>query len=94
MEKGESCILLDKTDPQKWRVRNSRAAAGVVPSICLAFPPPDAECKLQVQKLEEQFQIFLELLKDRQLKLKLDMVTATAQVVKHWDSAKVSIITM
>jgi len=48
MEKGEDCILLDNSDPQRWRVRNSKAAAGVVPSICLTFPPPDPDCKKKV----------------------------------------------
>ena len=89
MEKGEECILLDNKDPQRWRVRNSRAAAGVVPSICLTFPPPDTECKRQVQVLEDQFQSFLKLWREKQHKLKLDMVFATAQVVKHWDISKV-----
>ncbi|XP_067936924.1 dystonin-like [Watersipora subatra] len=88
MEKGEECILLDNKDPQKWRVRNSRAAAGVVPSICLTFPPPDGDSRRQVQLLEDQFQVFIKLWKEKQNKLKLDMVFATAQIVRHWDVAK------
>ena len=89
MEKGEDCILLDNTDSQRWRVRNSRAAAGVVPSICLTFPPPDTETKRKVTDLNDQFQAFIKLWKEKQSKLKLDMVFATMSVIKQWDSAKV-----
>ena len=90
MEKGEECILLDNNDPQRWRIRNSRASAGVVPSICLTFPPPDAECRQRVQTLEARFAAYMKLWKEKQHKLRMDMVFATAQVVKHWDINKVS----
>ena len=36
-----------------------------------------------------QFQAFIKLWKEKQSKLKLDMVFATMSVIKQWDSAKV-----
>ena len=89
MDKGEDCILLDNGDPLRWRVRNSKAAAWLVPSICFTFPPPDPELKRDVLQLEEQFQAFIALWKERQSKLKQDMLFATMHVVKHWDVNKV-----
>ncbi|XP_036368174.1 microtubule-actin cross-linking factor 1 isoform X4 [Octopus sinensis] len=52
--KGETCILLENSDPAKWKIRNCRGKEGEVPAILLVIPPPHSEACNEASRLRQQ----------------------------------------
>ncbi|XP_026080599.1 plectin isoform X16 [Carassius auratus] len=43
VHKGDECVLVNNSQPYKWKVRNSSGNEATVPSICFIIPPTNKE---------------------------------------------------
>ncbi|XP_052440160.1 plectin isoform X1 [Carassius gibelio] len=43
VHKGDKCVLVNNSQPYKWKVRNSSGNEATVPSICFIIPPTNKE---------------------------------------------------
>ncbi|XP_068094244.1 plectin isoform X4 [Hyperolius riggenbachi] len=61
VHKGDECVLLDNSQPSKWKVMNSAGSDATVPSVCFIVPPPNKEALDAVSRLEESHQSMITL---------------------------------
>ncbi|XP_041422648.1 plectin-like isoform X6 [Xenopus laevis] len=52
VHKGDECLLVDNSQPYKWKVLNTSGSDAVVPSVCFIVPPPNKEARDAVSRLE------------------------------------------
>ncbi|GAB1607824.1 plectin-like isoform X1, partial [Argonauta hians] len=81
--KGETCTVLDNTDPARWKIRNCRGKEGEVPAILLVIPPPHSEACTEATRLRQQMVV---LWKAAQPLLTSHLMTFLSQVAQHTDS--------
>eukprot|EP00079_Xenopus_tropicalis_P031958 XP_017945729.1 PREDICTED: plectin [Xenopus tropicalis] len=56
VHKGDECLLVDNSQPYKWKVLNASGSDAVVPSVCFLVPPPNKEARDAVSRLESTHQ--------------------------------------
>ncbi|XP_064410045.1 plectin a isoform X2 [Latimeria chalumnae] len=56
VHKGDECILLNNSQPYKWKVLNASGNEAIVPSVCFQVPPPNKEAVDSVSRLETSHQ--------------------------------------
>ncbi|XP_053571443.1 plectin isoform X6 [Bombina bombina] len=61
IHKGDECLLLNNSQPQKWKVQNTSGNDAVVPSVCFIVPPPNKDALDAVNRLEANQQTLLTL---------------------------------
>ncbi|KAM4687860.1 plectin isoform 3-T3 [Discoglossus pictus] len=52
VHKGDECLLINNSQPYKWKVLNASGNDAVVPSVCFIVPPPNKEALDAVSRLE------------------------------------------
>ncbi|XP_069477962.1 plectin isoform X5 [Ambystoma mexicanum] len=61
VHKGDECVLLNNSQPYKWKVLNVSGSESIVPSVCFLIPPPNKEALEVVSRLEGSHQTLLTL---------------------------------
>nr|XP_015213100.1 PREDICTED: plectin [Lepisosteus oculatus] len=56
VHKGDECVLLNNSQPFKWKVLNASGNEAVVPSVCFLIPPPNKEALDSVSSLDSVHQ--------------------------------------
>ncbi|XP_030076215.1 LOW QUALITY PROTEIN: plectin [Microcaecilia unicolor] len=59
VHKGDECVLLNNSQPYKWKVLNASGSESVVPSVCFLIPPPNKEALDAVNRLDSNHQMLL-----------------------------------
>ncbi|XP_051791563.1 plectin a isoform X3 [Erpetoichthys calabaricus] len=59
VHKGDECVLLNNSQPYKWKVLNSTGNEAMVPSVCFVVPPPNKEALDAVGNLDSSHQRLL-----------------------------------
>uniref|UniRef100_A0A8C7SWM8 Plectin n=1 Tax=Oncorhynchus mykiss TaxID=8022 RepID=A0A8C7SWM8_ONCMY len=59
VHRGEECVLLDNSQPYKWKVQNPKGSKATVPSICFLVPPTNNEAVSGVSGLDTSHQNLL-----------------------------------
>ncbi|XP_069077082.1 plectin isoform X10 [Pleurodeles waltl] len=61
VHKGDECVLLNNSQPYKWKVLNVSGSESIVPSVCFLIPPPNKEALDVVNRLDSTHQTLLTL---------------------------------
>uniref|UniRef100_A0A8C5Q7K6 Plectin n=1 Tax=Leptobrachium leishanense TaxID=445787 RepID=A0A8C5Q7K6_9ANUR len=61
VHKGEECLLVNNSQPYKWKVLNTSGTDAHVPSVCFLVPPPNKEALDAIGRLESSQQNLLTL---------------------------------
>ncbi|XP_063307013.1 plectin isoform X2 [Pelobates fuscus] len=61
VHKGDECLLVNNSQPYKWKVLNASGSDALVPSVCFIIPPPNKEALDAVSTLEGSHQNLLTL---------------------------------
>ncbi|KAM8966331.1 plectin [Pelodytes ibericus] len=61
VHKGDECLLVNNSQPYKWKVLNASGSDALVPSVCFIVPPPNKEATDAVSRLEGSQQSLLTL---------------------------------
>ncbi|XP_066570676.1 plectin [Amia ocellicauda] len=56
VHKGDECILLNNSQPYKWKILNASGNEAVVPSVCFIVPPPNKEAMDAISGLDSSQQ--------------------------------------
>ncbi|RXM27897.1 Plectin [Acipenser ruthenus] len=56
VHKGDECVLLNNSQPYKWKVLNASGNEAVVPSVCFLIPPANKEALDAVSSLDSSHQ--------------------------------------
>ncbi|XP_063780809.1 plectin [Pseudophryne corroboree] len=59
VHKGDDCLLVNNSQPNKWKVLNASGSDALVPSVCFIVPPPNKEAVDAVNRLESSHQSLL-----------------------------------
>ncbi|XP_073488427.1 plectin isoform X2 [Aquarana catesbeiana] len=59
VHKGDECVLVNNSQPSKWKIMNSAGNDAMVPSVCFIVPPPNKEALDAVSRLEESHQALI-----------------------------------
>lgn len=55
IDENVSYVLLDNTDPEKWKVKTGDDTTAILPSLIFIIPPPDSEAVQTGSRLRQQF---------------------------------------
>ncbi|KAM9308498.1 plectin-like [Gastrophryne carolinensis] len=88
VHKGDNCVLLNNSQPDKWKVRNTAGSDAVVPSVCFIVPPPNKEALDAVSRLEESHQSLITLWHSLHIDLKsllsYQYLLRQIQLIQSW----------
>ncbi|XP_077349547.1 plectin isoform X5 [Lithobates pipiens] len=59
VHKGDECVLVNNSQPSKWKIMDSAGNDAMVPSVCFIVPPPNKEALDAVSRLEESHQTLI-----------------------------------
>ncbi|XP_031649653.1 plectin a isoform X4 [Oncorhynchus kisutch] len=59
VHRGEECVLLDNSQPYKWKVQNPKGSKATMPSICFLVPPTNNDAVSGVSGLDTSHQNLL-----------------------------------
>ncbi|XP_056408836.1 plectin isoform X5 [Hyla sarda] len=88
IHKGDECLLVNNSQPYKWKVLNSSGNDAVVPSVCFIVPPPNKEAMDAVSRLESSHQNLLTLWHRLHIDLKsllsYQYLLRDIQIIQSW----------
>ncbi|XP_054709316.1 LOW QUALITY PROTEIN: microtubule-actin cross-linking factor 1, isoforms 1/2/3/4/5-like [Uloborus diversus] len=85
ISKDDKCTLKDITNKGHWKVVTPSGIEGLAPGVCFIIPAPNAEAIEVGQSLKKKYDDALSLWTLKQRKLQINLILATAKVVKSWD---------
>ncbi|XP_073399406.1 plectin isoform X4 [Dendrobates tinctorius] len=88
IHKGDECLLINNSQPDKWKVLNTGGSDSVVPSVCFVVPPPNKEALDAVSRLESGHQSLLTLWQRLHIDLKsllsYQYLLRDIQLIQSW----------
>ncbi|XP_078542690.1 plectin isoform X4 [Lissotriton helveticus] len=88
VHKGDECVLLNNSQPYKWKVLNVSGSESIVPSVCFLIPPPNKEALDVVNRLDSNHQTLLTLWHrlhiDMKSLLSWQYLTRDIQQIQSW----------
>ncbi|XP_053323479.1 plectin isoform X5 [Spea bombifrons] len=61
VHKGDECLLVNNSQPYRWKVLSPAGSDALVPSVCFIVPPPNKEAQDAVNRLDSSHQNLLTL---------------------------------
>ncbi|KAM4028108.1 plectin isoform 6-T6 [Anomaloglossus baeobatrachus] len=88
IHKGDECLLVNNSQPDKWKVLSPGGSDSVVPSVCFIVPPPNKEALDSVSRLESSHQTLLTLWQRLHIDLKsllsYQYLLRDIQLIQSW----------
>ncbi|XP_075703768.1 plectin isoform X4 [Rhinoderma darwinii] len=88
IHKGDECLLVNNSQPYKWKVLNAAGSDATVPSVCFIVPPPNKEAQDAVSRLESSHQNLLTLWHSLHIDLKsllsYQYLLRDIQLIQSW----------
>ncbi|XP_075067621.1 plectin isoform X6 [Mixophyes fleayi] len=88
VHKGDECLLVNNSQPNKWKVLNASGSDALVPSVCFIVPPPNKEAVDAVNRLETSHQSLLTLWHSLHIDLKsllsYQYLLRDIQLIQSW----------
>ncbi|XP_069812983.1 plectin isoform X5 [Dendropsophus ebraccatus] len=88
VHKGDECLLVNNSQPYKWKVLNSSGSDALVPSVCFIVPPPNKEALEAVSRLDSSHQTLLTLWHSLHIDLKsllsYQYLLRDMQLIQSW----------
>ncbi|KAM3928197.1 plectin isoform 4-T4 [Leptodactylus fuscus] len=89
IHKGDECLLVNNSQPYKWKVINAAGSDATVPSVCFIVPPPNKEALDAVGRLESSHQNLLTLWQRMHIDLKsllsYQYLLRDIQLIQSWN---------
>ncbi|TRY83017.1 hypothetical protein DNTS_007640 [Danionella cerebrum] len=88
VHKGDECVLVNNSQPSRWKVLNRSGDEALVPSVCFLIPPVNKEAVDCVSSLEAGQQqtllLWQTLLVDLKALLSWQLLMKDQQIVRSW----------
>ncbi|KAM4706329.1 plectin isoform 1-T1 [Rhinophrynus dorsalis] len=89
VHKGDECLLVNNSQPYKWKVLNASGSDALVPSVCFMVPPPNQDALEAVTGLEKNHQSLLALWHTLHIDLKsllsYQYLLRDIQLIQSWN---------